>query len=93
MPSEGLRFHAPLSDGKDNTVQFTVDGKPRSVALTPGIKWEPGHVAASAAHLEPKSMLEVADAGDFDNTQAFSYGGWIKLTKNAAYGAILSPHG
>jgi hypothetical protein len=90
IPSDGLRFHAPLSEGKDNAVQITVDGKPRSVTVAPGIKWEPGHVAASAAHLQPKATIEVADAGDFDKDQAFSYGGWIKLTKNAAFGALLS---
>jgi hypothetical protein len=90
VPGDGLRFHAPLGEGKDNNVQIIIDGKPRTLNLMPGIKWEPGHVAANGAHLQPGTKLEVAEAGDFDNNQAFSYGGWIKLTKNSGFGAILS---
>jgi hypothetical protein len=34
--------------------------------------------------------LEIADAGDFDTRQAFSYGAWVKIKKADTTGAIVS---
>jgi hypothetical protein len=36
------------------------------------------------------SPIEIADAGDFDTSQGFSYGAWVKLAKAGATGAILA---
>ncbi|MEA2632299.1 MAG: hypothetical protein QOE66_2518 [Chloroflexota bacterium] len=38
----------------------------------------------------PGSVLEIADAGDFDTKQGFSYGAWIKIPNAEATGAIVS---
>ena len=89
-PSDALRFHAALGDGKA-TIALNVDGKARSAALPSGVKWDKGHVADKAFQVSPGGTLEVSDAGDFDNKQGFSYGAWVKLPKRAPQsGAIFS---
>lgn len=89
VPYEALHFHAPLSEGDGNTLNVTVDGKPRPIILTAGATWDTGHVAARALKTQPGSVLEVADAGDFDNKQGFSCGAWVRLPKDGLGGAIV----
>ncbi|HMC90624.1 MAG TPA: DUF1549 domain-containing protein, partial [Gemmataceae bacterium] len=90
IPSQGLRLHAPLSEGQGPAVHVKLDGKP--VALTPrgGIAWDNGHVAAKAYKSQPGGVIEIPQAGDFDTNQAFSYGAWVNLTKRAQFGAVLA---
>jgi hypothetical protein len=90
IPSQGLRLHAPLSEGQGPAVHVKLDGKP--VALTPkgGVAWDNGHVAAKAYKSQPGGVIEIAQAGDFDTSQAFSYGAWVNLTKRAQFGAVLA---
>ncbi len=45
---------------------------------------------AKAAYLNQGAVLEVADAGDFDTKQAFSYAAWVKLPANDGSGSILA---
>ncbi|HEX8199765.1 MAG TPA: DUF1553 domain-containing protein [Isosphaeraceae bacterium] len=90
VPTEGLRLHAPLSEGDGTTLDLTVDGKSRAVVLPEGLAWQPGHVAAQALKTQPKAVVEVADAGDFEKDQGFSYGAWIQLPKADATGAVVA---
>lgn len=89
IPSDGLRLHAPLSEGKGSALGVTVNGQARTVSLA-SASWEPGHVAASAYKSQPGSVAEVADLGDFDTASAFSYGAWVKIPKPGAGGAIFA---
>ncbi len=90
LPTDALRFHAALNEGSGGTIHLTVDGKPRTAALASGAAWDAGHVAEKAFKVQSGGTLEVADVGDFDNNQGFSYGAWIKLTKEGQYGAIFA---
>jgi hypothetical protein len=90
IPTKDLRFHAKLSEGAGTTVNFTADGKPGSAALKDGFAWDAGHIADKAYKSLPGSVLSVAEAGDFDVKQAFSYGAWVKLTKPAQFGAVVA---
>ena len=90
LPSEGLRFHAALNEGSGGTVHLMVDGKPRTAALASGAAWAAGHVADKAFKVQSGGTVEAADAGDFDKNQGFSYGAWVKLTKNVFGGAVLA---
>jgi hypothetical protein len=47
-------------------------------------------VADKAFRLPPAGTLEVAEAGDFDNKQPFSFGAWVKTSKADASGAVFA---
>jgi mono/diheme cytochrome c family protein len=96
-PSEGLEFYAPLSEGRGRNVSITVDSKPRTVALAADAAWGPGPAysesgdgAAKAFMPQDKTPLAVAEAGDMESQQAFSYGGWVKLNRNVGSGAVMA---
>jgi hypothetical protein len=90
VPGEGLRVHAALAEGDGKTLHVAIDGKERAVTLPGGVAWEAGHVGAKAFKGRPGGTLELADAGDFDKNQAFSYGAWVKFPKQGVYGAVLA---
>jgi hypothetical protein len=90
LPSEGLRFHAPLGEGTGQAVNVTADGKPQALKLEAGYGWDAGHVAAKALKSQPGAATEIADVGDLEKDKGFSYGAWVKLTKRVPGGAIFA---
>ncbi len=90
VPSDGLRFHAPLNEGQGRSVSVTVDAKPRTLALAADAAWSAGEVAAMAFLTQDKTPLAIAEAGDLDSQQAFSYGAWIKLPGKVGNGAVMA---
>jgi hypothetical protein len=91
VPDEGLHLHAGLSEGVGKEVGLTVDGEARTLTLRDGVGWAAGgHVAAKAFQSRPGRTIEVADAGDFEKDQAFSFGAWVRLPNARANGAVLA---
>jgi hypothetical protein len=90
ITTEGLRLHAALNEGSGGTIRLNVDGKPRTVALASGAGWEAGHIAEKAFSCQPGDTLTVAEAGDFEKDKGFSYGAWVKFTKDAPSGAVFA---
>ncbi|HVA48014.1 MAG TPA: DUF1553 domain-containing protein [Pirellulales bacterium] len=90
IPSDGLRFYAELNGGGENSFAVTFDGQPRTVAASAQLTWQPGHVAAQALQSKPGVVAEIADVGDLEKDQAFSYGAWVKLAKLDGSGAIFA---
>ena len=62
------------------------DGRPGAAA------WEPGTSPRRRCR-SSRGTLEIADAGDFETDQAFSYGAWVKLAKAGAIGRGRRPDG
>src|SRR5262249_2800393 len=90
VPSKGLRFHAPLGEGKGNEIAVEEDGKPRALKLAKAPAWQPGRVADHALKVSADSIVEVPGAGDFDIKQPFAFGAWVKLPKANLGGALLA---
>jgi mono/diheme cytochrome c family protein len=90
VPSKGLTLHVPLTKGEGRALDYTLAGKEKSSTLKDGFAWQPGHIGAKAFSLKAGATLEVAEAGDFDTKQAFSYGCWVKFPSADQAGAIFS---
>jgi hypothetical protein len=90
VPTQGLKFHAALDEGKGKPIQATADGKPRTINLPVDAVWAAGHIAPKAYKSQPGNVLAIPDVGDFDNTQSFSYGAWVNLPRGGLTGAIFS---
>ena len=91
VPTDGLRLHAPLSEGDGKTLDR--DGGRQAAD---GRRWRrasPGTPATSRprrSRASPGAAVELADAGDFEKDQGFSYGAWVKLTKSTPGGAVIA---
>jgi hypothetical protein len=90
VPTSGLTFHAPLTKGEGKVIDYTLNGKAKSVTLNDGFAWEAGHTGTKAFSLKTGATLEFAEAGDFDAKQSFSYGAWVKFPARGQNGAICA---
>jgi hypothetical protein len=90
VPTDGLRLHAPLNEGAGKAVKVVIGGTPREVTLVNGIAWDAGRLSSKAFKSEPGGTIEVADAGDLEKDQGFSYGAWVKVTKMDQSGAVIA---
>jgi hypothetical protein len=89
LPSNGLLFQAPLDEGQGRQVRATANGATLQLASANDPGWDEGQVAAKAYKRMPGNLLQVANVGDFERDQSFSYAAWVKIPGNIT-GAIMS---
>ena len=89
LPQDKPLFHALLADDKPQTIRFQLKGEAREINLATNAAWQDGAVAAKAYTTSSKTTPTIADAGDLEKQQSFSYGAWVYLTKNLD-GALFS---
>ncbi len=90
IPTEALSLHAPMNEGQGNAVGFDLGGKTLLVTATKDLAWDLGHVAERSLKSDPGTGLAVAEAGDFEKDQAFSYGAWVNISDPNASGALFA---
>jgi hypothetical protein len=89
IPTDGLRLHAPLTEGTGDKLALSVDGKPREIASPSPITWRTGFVSAKAYQNQPNTIV-VPEAGDFDKDQGFTIAAWVRPVTTNQTGAILA---
>jgi mono/diheme cytochrome c family protein len=90
VSNEGLHLHAALNEGQGTSAKFSIQGEARDVAISDKATWKPGHAGSRSIHVTGGAAVELADVGDFESDQSFSYAAWIKLSPNDSQGAIAS---
>ena len=90
IPTEGLKFHAPLSEGQGRAIQAKQDGQALALTATADPGWEAGHVGAQAFKKQAGSTVEVPGAGNWEKDQAFSYAAWVKLAPGVQSGSLVA---
>lgn len=90
MPQDKPQLHARLNEGEGTKLEFTVKGAKQSLDAGANAAWGPGQVAAQAFKAAKGATVEVAEAGDFDTKDAFSYGAWLKVEAKDVTGAVFA---
>jgi hypothetical protein len=85
-PTEGLVFHAPLIEGNAK-VTVNVGQTPRTVNIKGN--WIADRNAGKALNVTNATQLALADVGDFDHPNGFSYGVWIRPGAANLGGAVF----
>lgn len=88
IPIDGLVLHGLLSEGEGKTISFANRGTHQIVRPGAGVGWGPGHVFDQSFKSVAGGTVSLPDVGDFDRTDAFSFGGWVRLGR--ASGAIFA---
>ena len=90
LPSAGLVFHAPLTEGTGNSTTFQVNGKDQLVKFKDGYDWSVESKSKQKAFtIRSGDTIELKDVGDFDRTQPFAISTWVQITKKNQNGAIV----
>lgn len=90
VSADGLHLQAALGEGQGTTAKFQINGQPRDVTLSDKITWKPGNAGSQAIEVTGGAATELADVGDFESDQSFSFAAWINLKPNDSQGAIAS---
>ena len=88
IPTKRLTVHVPLNERVSNTV-FALAGPVQRIALTGTQEWVDGRLGPALV-LNKTNNLDLGDAGDFDRTNAFSYGAWVRVSKAEGNAGILA---
>lgn len=89
VPSDKLVLHAPFNEGQGEELSVTVAGQAKTIAV-PKANWIEGHVGAKALKIQPETLIEWPEVGDFDINQAFSCGMWVKIQKRNVTGSLIA---
>ncbi|TVS19333.1 MAG: DUF1553 domain-containing protein [Planctomycetaceae bacterium] len=90
VPSADLVFHAPLDDGAEDQIALTIDDRTTEHTVSGPLRWTEGHVGKSAYEESSDVTIEIAEAGDWERDQAFSFGAWVRLPSANAGGAVFA---
>src|ERR1700743_1067997 len=95
MPKDAPLFSALLDDdlpkatNAAQTVTYHFKGQERELTLATNATWQGGIVAEKAFSTRADTHIALPEVGDFDTTNAFSYGAWVFFAGNSD-GAIIS---
>jgi cytochrome c553 len=90
VPADGLRFHAPLSEGTGRDIAATLDGHAVRLTAAADPVWANGQVSAKAFQRPANGAVEAPEAGDFEKDQAFTCAAWVKLGSAGAGGSVMA---
>jgi hypothetical protein len=89
LPSKDRVFWAPLDEGSGATGRVVAAAE-TSFPAVPGLQWAPGGKTGAAPVLKAGSTIALGDVGDFETTQAFSYGAWVKAPNTELSAGVLA---
>lgn len=89
VSDEGLLLSVPF-DLEAETIDYAVTGQQRSKPKPATLEWRPGVNGKQAAYLSQGGVLEVAEVGDFEGDQKYSFATWIKLPANDSSGSVIA---
>ena len=76
VPPSDMSLHLTLDQGQGNSVVCSVDPKQKGIVRGKST-WVDGK-SSKAFLMDRTNFIDLGNAGDFDSTDAFSYGAWIK---------------
>ncbi len=79
VSGSNLVLHLPLDRRETNQLTLAV-GSARQVALAGDREWQDGRIGPALV-LKKDATLELGESGDFERTNAFSYGAWVRVSK------------
>jgi hypothetical protein len=81
-------LHIPLLEGKEKTVADLIVAE-RTGEIQGKIEWIKSR-SDWALKFDGTNYVDLGDVGNFERTDTFSYGGWVKPQKKAKDGALLA---
>jgi len=89
LSEEGLVAHVPLNEGAGNEVT-AICGPPAKIKATGEVSWSPQGKLGPAPIIKTNSTFDLGAVGDFEATDRFSYGAWVKAGRDGLSAGILA---
>jgi hypothetical protein len=79
LPTNVPTLHLALAEGAGESVIAKIENEDRPLSIATNTTWVDGAIAAKAWTVLADSKLALADVGDFERTNKFSYAAWVKI--------------
>jgi len=89
LPREGLIAYVPLN-GEGNAFSFGEAGAKLALKTSGALAWDQTGKLGPAPIFKQGATVEVGNTGDFERTNSFSYGAWVKVSKPGPYVGIIA---
>ncbi|MGL6094762.1 MAG: DUF1553 domain-containing protein, partial [Fimbriiglobus sp.] len=92
IPTAGLVFHVPFTEGKGKEAAGTAGDKPVTVKFPGPFDWitPRGKETRVGLQLQPGGSPDLPDVGNFGTLEPFSVSAWVRNGKRNQSGAIVS---
>ena len=88
LPSSKLLVHLPLNEKNTNQITPTA-GSVKSIPLAATPEWQDGELGPALV-LKKDATLNLGNQGDFEKTNSFSYGCWMRASKTDGDAGIIT---
>ncbi|MBY0457714.1 MAG: DUF1553 domain-containing protein, partial [Gemmataceae bacterium] len=90
-PTQGLVFHAPLTEGQGKAFAVKVGGKEETFTFEDGFSWGAAKDKSKVFTIQAAGKgPEFKDVGDFDRAQPFAVSAWVTLNGRGKNGAVVA---
>ncbi len=89
IPTDKLLVHLLLNDGPSNVVRGLA-GTNGTFTATGALDWKDGGRYGLAPKLKKDANFDLGDVANFEKTNRFSYGAWVRITTPGAFGPLLA---
>jgi hypothetical protein len=90
VPSKGLLVHFLMNEATNQMLHGIVDGTKTEITATGTLDWKRGGRYGSAPKLKKGTNFVVGDVADFERTNQFSYGCWVRMSAPGKFGPLIA---
>jgi len=88
IPTKQMIAHVPLNERNSNEVVAIV-GERKTIPLSGEVEFQDGKLGPAVV-LKKNQTLDLGDVGDFERTNAFSYGGWVRVSQASGTSGVFA---
>jgi hypothetical protein len=89
LPNTPLAAHLPLAEGEGASLTVQIGSESRQLDIGTNAVWQDGGIAAKAWSVSSNATPQLAEIGDLERTNKFSYAVWVKLAADKG-GAVFA---
>jgi hypothetical protein len=88
IPTKQMIAHVPLNERNSNEV-VAIIGERKTIPLSGEVEFQDGKLGPAVV-LKKGQTLDLGDVGDFERTNAFSYGGWVRVSQASGTSGVFA---
>jgi hypothetical protein len=88
IPTKQMIAHVPLNERNSNEVVAIV-GERKTIPLSGEVEFQDGKLGPAVV-LKKNQTLDLGDVGDFERTNAFSFGAWVRVSTASDGAGVLA---
>jgi hypothetical protein len=90
VPTNKLLVHFTMNEGSNSSVRGLVNGANVELTATGALDWRDGGRFGAAPKLKKGTNFIIGDVANFERTNSFSYGCWIRMSNPGEFGPLIA---